>query len=99
MQNSTSLQASASVNMPVLKLNSRGSAVLYAKKLLYSYNFTDKNPTNDIFDADTEAAVRALQEHYQYDRDNGFAVEINGIIDRETWRAMGDHFYRKCRRP
>jgi peptidoglycan hydrolase-like protein with peptidoglycan-binding domain len=98
MQNQANATVSASINMPILELNSSGEAVLYAKKLLYSYSFTKIEPTNDIFDADTEAAVTALQQHYQYDRDNGFAVEINGTIDRETWRALGDHFYRRCRR-
>ena len=98
MQSSANTTASERINLPVLKLNSSGPIVLHAKKLLHSYNFTNINPSNDVFDADTEAAVRALQEHYQYDRDNGFAVEVNGTIDRETWRAMGDHFYRKCRR-
>ena len=98
MQTSANTTASENINLPVLKLHSSSPIVLQAKKLLYSYSFTQNNPTNDIFDADTEAAVRALQEHYQYDRDNDFAVEVNGTIDRETWRAMGDHFYRKCRR-
>jgi peptidoglycan hydrolase-like protein with peptidoglycan-binding domain len=98
MQNQANTTVSASINMPILELNSSGEAVLYAKKLLYSYNFTKTDPSNDIFDADTEAAVIALQEHYQYDRDNDFAVEVNGTIDRETWRALGDHFYRRCRR-
>lgn len=98
MQNSVDTKTPTSISMPVLTLNSSGPAVLHAKKLLLSYNFTKVNPTSDIFDADTEAAVIALQEHYQYDRDNNFAVEVNGTIDRETWRALGDHFYRKCRR-
>ena len=41
-------------------------------------------PINDVFDQETEAAVRAFQQT--------FGLPVDGIVGRQTWQAMDDAY-------
>ena len=48
------------------------------------YNTIPTIPVNDVFDQETEAAVRAFQQT--------FGLPVDGIVGRQTWQAMDDAY-------
>jgi len=48
------------------------------------YNTIPTIPVNDVFDQETEAAVRAFQQT--------FGLPEDGIVGRQTWQAMDDAY-------
>lgn len=85
--------------MPILRQGSDGPAVGYLQYLLISYGIRIGQPGIDgIFDRDTMNAVIEFQEQRNRILDNLAAkLEVNGVVDFQTWCALGDNFCRTCR--
>lgn len=73
------LYTEAPVNMPVLKFGSSGSEVSTVQEVLtITKHYTGK--IDGVFFTKTEKAVRDFQK--------SFGLQVNGIVDRETWKAL-----------
>ncbi|MEG4805277.1 peptidoglycan-binding protein [Microcoleus sp. ARI1-B5] len=73
------LYTEAPVNMPVLKFGSSGEAVATVQEVLtISKHYGDS--IDGQFSTLTDRAVRAFQK--------SFGIEVNGIVDRQTWAAL-----------
>jgi peptidoglycan hydrolase-like protein with peptidoglycan-binding domain len=67
------------VNRPVLKFGSSGEAVTTVQEVLtISQHY--RGEIDGEFSTQTEEAVRAFQK--------SFGIEVDGIVDRETWTAL-----------
>ncbi|MEG5140133.1 peptidoglycan-binding protein [Microcoleus sp. A6-C5] len=73
------LYTQSPVNMPVLKFGSSGEAVTTVQEVLrLSQHYSGE--IDGEFSTQTEEAVRAFQK--------SFGIEVDGIVDRETWTAL-----------
>ncbi len=105
--NETATEKTAnSQNMPVLeyegRLNfSKGPAVAYLQYLLTSYNYGEilgPSGVNGNYSLTTKTAVTKFQEDRNKVSDvNPPQLVVDGIVGRDTWRALGDNFYRTCK--
>jgi N-acetylmuramoyl-L-alanine amidase len=71
--------SSISVELPVLRLGMRGSAVARLQERLRATGFF-RGAIDGVFGAETQAAVRNAQSRYQ--------LEPDGIVGAATWTAL-----------
>jgi peptidoglycan hydrolase-like protein with peptidoglycan-binding domain len=71
--------SSAPIDLPVLRLGMRGSAVARLQERLRATGFFD-GAIDGIFGTETQAAVRAAQQQ--------FRLEPDGIVGAATWTAL-----------
>ena len=83
-------------NLPELTQGNNGDAVRFLQQVLlrlyYSGRIMTKVNFNSVFDSQTEQAVTEFQIAYNLE----FAyksIPNNGIVDKDTWRAIGDSIY------
>lgn len=98
---SANLQAIAGKDMPTLEINSQGRAVAYLQYLLISYGIDlGSSDVDGIYGNDTKQGVINFQtEHNQISNLNPPLLKVDGIVGHDTWRALGDNFYRTCGTP
>ncbi len=76
------ISAKVPVNMPVLRVGTKGEAVRFLQKLLITFGYL----TPEQFDADfgpiTKEAVREFQATYN--------LLIDGIVGNKTWRKLSE---------
>ncbi|NEP37708.1 peptidoglycan-binding domain-containing protein [Moorena sp. SIO3B2] len=79
-------------HLPVLKKGTAGEAVRFLQQLLNRY--MDYNLVFDgQFGSQTEQAVRNFQRSYNYQgKSNPERLTIDGIVGKETYRAIGNMF-------
>ena len=65
--------------LPILRLRMRGAEVVKVQKRLQKLGFY-QGSTNGYFGAETEAAVKALQQRY--------SLEADGVVGGETWQIL-----------
>jgi peptidoglycan hydrolase-like protein with peptidoglycan-binding domain len=91
--------ANQTLNMPILRRDSRGTSVRLLQQLLNAYDrftFSNQVTIDGIFGDETLRAVTEFQAAYKNEGlDNSFTID--GIVGPLTWRALGDFSYRKCR--
>lgn len=68
-----------SAGLPILRLGMRGEEVLELQEKLQRFGYLKSNPDGD-FGAETEAAVKALQERY--------GMEADGVAGGATWDIL-----------
>ena len=85
--------------MPILKQGSDGPAVGYLQYLLISYGIDlGQAGINGIFGRDTTNAVAKFQEQFNtVFGANPHLLEVDGVVDSQTWYALGNNFCRTCR--
>ena len=101
--NETAIETAAtSKTMPTLRMSdnpSESRAVAYLQYLLISYG---EDVGRSRVDGEYGPATKAAVENFQRERNQVSGVEprqliVDGVVGLNTWRALGDNFYRTCR--
>lgn len=78
------------IDLPILRRGQKGEAVRLLQQLLIAYQFLGSESFNADFGVRTETAVRDFQAYR--------GLISNGIVNRETWRALGDEAIKRVPR-
>ncbi|MBD2184074.1 peptidoglycan-binding domain-containing protein [Aerosakkonema funiforme] len=85
----TTQSATASINMPELRLGSKGEAVRFLQKLLIRYGYYTGS-FDAQFGSRTKQAVENFQITYNSSPNPSTVLLIDGVVEKNTWRAISE---------
>lgn len=78
-ENTSNTSATASGDLPLLRLGMEGTAVFGVQQRLQALGFFSGKP-DGVFDTDTQAAVEAMQQRYD--------LQADGVVGPVTWEVL-----------